>query len=292
MKENIEAQYLKLVDNIIKNGKLIPNRTGISAYTLCHAMLTHDFKDGFPLMTTKRVPMKLVAVELEGFIKGITDKKWFQDRGCEIWSDWANPQKVKYGTDEESKLNMRKERDLGKIYGYQWKNFNSEGYDQLKTVIETINNNKKNGIHDRRMIVSAWNPLQLNEMALPPCHILYHVSIHGDFLNLCWFQRSCDMMLGVPFNISSYALLTVLIAKETGFKPGILTGFLSDVHIYENHIENAKIQIQRKPYKFPTLNPGEFTTILSNDDEDGWDHTKIKVENYQHHPDLKYDIAV
>lgn len=286
---------MNLIKKIINYGELIQNRTNIPAYTLAHEMLSHNFEDGFPLMTTKSVPMRVVAVELEGFINGITDKKWFQDRNCMIWNDWCNPMKVPYGTDEESKRKMMEEIDLGNIYGFQWRNFNSEKSeksDQLKNVIDTIHKNKKIGIHDRRMIVSAWNPLQLHQMALPPCHILFHVSIHGDKLNLCWFQRSCDMMLGVPFNIASYALLTVLLAKETGFKPGIVTGFLSDVHVYENHVENAKIQIEREPYKFPNLSLGEFDTILTIPNTVKWDHTKIKIEEYKHHPNLRYDIAV
>ena len=161
---NIEAQYLELVQRILNEGFLKPNRTGTPAYTIAHTMLQHDFEQGFPLLTTKKMPFKIIAVELEGFLKGITDKRWFQERGCHIWDEWCNPQKVPYANDEATKSMMLAEPDLGPIYGAQWQDFNSAGFDQVNNIINTI----KTDPNSRRMVCSAWNPQQMNQMALPP----------------------------------------------------------------------------------------------------------------------------
>jgi len=281
--DSIEAQYLKLVSHVLSNGVWKKNRTGVRALTIVHAMLSHDMSLGYPLLTTKKMPFKVMAVELEGFLKGIKDKRWFQERNCHIWDDWCSPKKVPYGIDEDTIKRMAAEPDLGPIYGVQWRDFNEEGqFDQVKSIIETLKTDKYN----RRMVCSAWNPLQLGEMALPPCHILWHVTVLEDRLNLCWFQRSCDLMLGIPFNIASYALLLELLAKESGFKPGILTGFLSDVHIYENHLDGAKLQIQREPLPFSKLHFKKFTNLFE------WTYEDCEVKDYKSHDRIKFDIAV
>jgi len=182
-------------------------------------------------------------LELEFFIKGLTSKRWLQDRGCWIWNEWANTKKVPYGNDPETKEQMFLEDDLGAIYGKQWRNFG--GVDQLERVVITLKTNP----NDRRMIVSAWNPPELSFMALPPCHVMYQIIVINDTINLNWYQRSVDTMLGLPYNIASYGLLLELLAKESGLIPARLCGMLGDVHIYENHIENAKIQLWREPSK-------------------------------------------
>jgi len=293
--------YLDLVKKIIDAPESAwkGNRTGIRAKSISGYMIEHDMSEGFPLLTTKQVSLKMVAVELEFFIKGLNDKQWLKDRGCHIWDEWCNPQKVPYGNDDETKMKMAAENDLGFIYGWQWRNFNGEtrdkectdrynsqtGYDQLVEVVNKLHTNPS----DRRMIVSAWNPNQLNQMALPPCHLLWQVVVTGekfDTLNLNWYQRSCDTMLGIPFNIASYALLLKLLAAEAGMKEGKLCGMLGDVHIYENQIETAKIQLEREPYALPTLELPGFTDFFS------WTYEQRKIVNYKHHPKLEYPLAV
>lgn len=280
---NIEVQYLDLVKEILNEGFLKPNRTGVSAYTVLPHLLEHDCSLGFPILTTKGVPFRLIATELEGFIKGITDKRWFEERNCMIWSDWANPQKVPYGNDEETKQKMREEPDLGCIYGYEWRNFNSEGFDQLKMVVDTL----KKDPYNRRMLCSAWNPCQMNQMALPACHVLWQVTYLENKLNLIWYQRSCDLMLGVPFNIASYGLLLHLLAKECGYEVGFLSGVLSDVHIYETHVDGANIQIQRQPHPCPTLKISDDFTDIFN-----WTADQCSLENYEHDEKIEFPIAV
>jgi len=258
-------------------------------------MFEHDMSEGFPLLTTKKVPFRLVATELEFFIKGITDKKWLQERNNHIWDEWASPAKTPYGHTQDTRQRMLEERDLGPIYGFQWRHFGAsyssydadyagQGYDQLKTLVQTLKQNP----HDRRMIVSSWNPLVLAQMGLPPCHYSFQVTVINDTLNLLWNQRSVDVMLGLPFNIASYALLLHLLAKEAGFKEGKLIGFLADVHLYVNHLEGAREQILRDPhlYQFPQLVTELFTSIFD------WCAHDSKLLHYESYPPIKFEIAV
>ncbi|NQU77736.1 thymidylate synthase [Candidatus Falkowbacteria bacterium] len=288
-------QYLDIVKDILENGEKKPNRTGIDTIVVPGVMFKHDMSAGFPLLTTKKTPFRLVASELEFFIKGITDKKWLQDRGNHIWDEWASPKKAPYGHDEESKKRMASERDLGPIYGWQWRHFNAEykdyntdytnqGVDQLKNVVGTL---KKNPT-DRRIIISAWNPSMLDQMALPPCHFCFQITTTNDKLNLFWSQRSIDTMLGLPFNIASYALLLHLLAKESGLKEGTLVGFLSDTQIYVNHVEGAKEQLTRDPNKYPlpTIKTNDFTSIFD------WQSEDTELINYQSYPRISFEIAV
>jgi len=202
--KNGEVEYLKLIKEILDEGILSSNRTGIRAYTVPHMMLTHNMQLGFPLLTTKKMAWKSIRVELEGFIKGITDKRWYQERGCHIWDEWCNPERLPVGlNNEQRKAYQLQEAELGPIYGAQWRNYNNQGYDQLKVIVDKL----KSDPTDRRMVCVAWNPLVLQQQALPPCHYTWQVTVTGDYLNLCWGQRSCDFLLGVPFNIASYGLL-------------------------------------------------------------------------------------
>ncbi|MCF6276898.1 MAG: thymidylate synthase [Candidatus Magasanikbacteria bacterium] len=288
-------QYLDIVKNVLENGEKKENRTGVDTIAVAGAFFQHDMSKGFPMLTTKRVPIRLVSSELEFFIKGLTDKQWLQDRNNHIWDEWAYPKKAPYGHSEEAKKKMREERDLGAIYGFQWRNFNApydhhtsdysgKGVDQLKNVVDKLKTNP----HDRRMIVSAWNPTMINEMALPPCHYAFQVTVINGKLNLLWNQRSVDVMLGLPFNIASYALLLHLLAKESGFEEGRLIGFLADTHIYENHINGAKEQLTRDVTKFqlPKIETENFSSIFD------WQYTDTKLSNYQSYPRIKFDIAV
>lgn len=287
--------YLDIVEKILKEGKKVDTRTGIKAYTIAGAIFEHDMSKGFPLLTTKKVPLRLIANELEFFIKGITDKKWLQDKNNHIWDEWAKPQLAPYGHDEESKKRMLEERDLGPIYGFQWRHFNApyekfdsdytgKGIDQIKKVVETLKTNPR----DRRMVVSAWNPQQFGEMALPPCHYAFQVTVIDGKLNLLWNQRSVDTMLGLPFNIASYALLLHLLAKESGLEEGKLVGFLADVHIYENHLKGAKEQLSRdtNKYKLPKIETGNWKSIFD------WSGEDTKVLDYQSYEKISFEIAV
>lgn len=500
MAKNIDVQYLELVDKILKEGVLKENRTGIDTKAIAGAMIEHDMSEGFPLLTTKKMYFKGVKVELEGFIKGITSKQWFKDKGCNIWNEWANPMKAPYGHDDASKARMLEEDDLGKIYGYQWVNFGSQNkqiisfppkvtkfqttdkielphgkdqnewyyfpkvcgvaclgkpiessnkkledilyknwYDMVnrcvnpestqfafygragvkicdrwlcfenyradviqlprwqdklrdpsgfvldkdyygakvyapdtcvylsteenimynnsslylvssveqevhcltkREVAEILGFSRKNvdtyldknkeyegwrireikdgNVHryqlpvnqlrrivttlkknpnDRRMICSAWNASELEEMALVPCHTHWQVTVINGKLNLAWYQRSVDVPLGLPFNIASYGLLLHLLAKEAGLKEGRLIGFLMDTHIYVNQVDALQEQICREPMKLPTIATytKEVDGRLFSDeifDVFKWEHNHTLLNAYVSHPPVKFDIAV
>jgi len=467
-------QYKNIVRNVLNNGQLKNNRTGIDTIAIAGSMFEHDMSEGFPLLTTKYVPINLVASELEFFIKGLTDKNWLKERNNHIWDEFSFVDgRSLLRTEEERKIYQLKSNDLGCLYGYQWSKFNSDkriqppnanipykqlintkeplhesqlcgsfyeldtfdkeiliqfketgftkkiskiqfeskvikdpyylkyynvactgvpdnkhpyieelksiwinmisqcynknskdynmygeagvrvsndwlifeyfledvlnisgskskiedwdnyyldkdiigngfmyskeyckweaiknqskhkntsinhdkrntGLNQLKTLVSMLKTNP----NDRRMIVSAWNPIDLHKMALPPCHYSFQVTVINDKLNLMWNQRSVDVALGLPFNIASYGLLLLLLAKETGFKPGKLIGFLGDVHIYENHIEKLLKQIERHTFPLPELIIYKFNSIFD------WQYIDIFLGNYDFHPAIKYEIAV
>jgi thymidylate synthase len=286
-------QYLDILKCIIEVGARKENRTGVDAITLPGAMFEHDMKDGFPLLTTKLVPFRLVASELEFFIKGLTDKKWLQDRNNHIWDEWCSPELVPYGHDDETKARMKIENDLGPVYGWQWRNFGAcytgcgsppqgDGIDQLSNMVKQL----KKDPSDRRMIVSAWNPRDHHRMALPPCHYGFQVTVVGGKLNLLWNQRSVDTALGLPFNIASYALLLHLLARNVGLEEGRLVGFLADTHIYVNHLEGIQQQLFREPYPLPQIVTEGAKDIFS------WQYENSRVENYQHHSKISFEIAV
>lgn len=285
--------YLNIVRQVLDKGGLKSNRTGVDAITLPGTIFEHDMKDGFPLLTTKSVPFRLVSSELEFFIKGITDKEWLRSRNNHIWDEWCSPEIVPYAHDAETKAKMVAERELGPIYGWQWRNFGAEyvaydqpprgkGIDQLKKLVDTLKTNPQ----DRRMIVTAWNPVDFHRMALPPCHYGFQVTVVDGKLNLMWNQRSVDTALGLPFNIASYALLLHLLAKESGFQEGRLIGHLADTHIYINHIEGIHEQLSRDPHPLPKIITPEFTNIFD------WKYEDSKIEDYTHHPKIAFEIAV
>lgn len=287
--------YLNIVQKVLDEGVQKSNRTGTDAIAIAGAIFEHDMNLGFPLLTTKKMPYKVIASELEFFIKGITDKTWLQERNNHIWDEWAYPKKAPYGHDEAAQKKMKEEKDLGPIYGFQWRHYNApyysfnsdytnQGVDQFKRLVEKL----KSDPNDRRMIVMAWNPLALQDMALPPCHYGFQVTVINKKLNLLWNQRSVDTMLGLPFNIASYATLLHLLAKETGYEEGKLVGFLADVHIYINHLDGAREQLTRDPdmYPLPKIITENFTSIF------GWQYTDTKIEGYQSYPRIELPIAV
>jgi len=473
--------YLNIVDNILSEGQMKENRTGTRALTTFCEIFRHDMSTGFPLLTTKKMYTRGIAVELEGFIQGITNKHFFKDRKCNIWNDWCSNKKVPYGHDAETLKNMKEEPDLGKIYGYSWRNFgantksivkvpkpednlyknknypeeatncgvaiignpqkeldkdtenilyknwydminrcynpkasqykyygekgmrvvdewliyanyrkdikmlprwqdkmrsprqfhlnkdyfghsfyspdncvflnhkenilyNSSSYyhvydveqdqtyeflskrgigaflgfnrksvdtyiDQDKTYkkrytirtaaeeeylyryklpfdqLQHIVNKLKTDPNDRRMVVSAWEPSNFDDIALHPCHVMFHLTYVNNKVNLVWFQRSNDFLIGNPYNIASYALLLTLICQTVGMEPGELVGIFSDCHIYEDHIEQVKEQLTRDPYPLPKVK------IESNNIFE-WTHEDLEIEDYQYHPSIKYPIAI
>lgn len=285
--------YLDITKRVLDEGVEKKDRTGTGTIAIAGAMFKHNMGDGFPLLTTKSVPMRLVASELEFFLRGICDKKWLQDRNNHIWDEWCTPLKIPYAHDEETKKKMMEERDLGPIYGWQWRhfgakyidyktNYEGQGVDQIKRLIHLL----KTKPHDRQMLVLAWNPVDVEKVVPPFCHYGFQVTVINNKLNLMWNQRSIDVALGLPFNIASYGLLLHLLAKETGFKEGKLVGFLGDTHIYVNHVEGLKEQLSRQPMKLPIIKTENFTSIFD------WEYEDSKVENYEHHPRIKFDIAV
>jgi thymidylate synthase len=278
--------YKDYLQYVLDNGVMTANRTGINTLACSGYMLKHDMKDGFPLLTTKKMGIKNIASELEMFIKGIQDKRWLQERNNHIWDEWCNPKKVPYGNDEETKAKMMAEPDLGPIYGKQWVCFNgdSEKGNQLKNVIEMI----KKDPTSRRLIVSAWNPLQLDQMALPPCHVGFELLCYPEqgTMDIIWAQRSCDSFLGVPYDLASYALLLTLICKETGYTPGSVYGMLGSCHIYENHFDVVKEQLSRPTHKLPTIEIENWKSIWD------WQYTDVKLLNYESEGKLVGAIAV
>lgn len=260
-------QYLDLLKDVLENGQDADNRTGVYARKVFGRQARYDLSKGFPLVTTKKTFLKGIIYELLWLISGDTNIKFLLDHNVHIWDEWADAN-----------------GNLGPVYGHQWRNFNSQGIDQIKDVIERIKKNPQ----DRRLIVTAWNPAQIEQMALPPCHCFFQFDVTPDGkLNCMLYQRSCDMFLGVPFNIASYALLTMMVAQVCGLQPGEFVHTLGNAHIYSNHFEQVKLQLSRDPYPLPTMkiNP-EVKDI------DDFKFEDFELVDYQCHPAIKGDVAV
>lgn len=260
-------QYLEILKDIMDNGQDADNRTGIYARKVFGRQMHFDLSKGFPLVTTKKVFLKGIIHELIWLLSGTTNIKYLTDNNVHIWDEWA---------DENG--------NLGPVYGAQWRNFNGEGIDQIKDVIARIKKNSQ----DRRLIVTAWNPAEIEQMALPPCHCFFQFDVTPDGrLNCQLYQRSCDMFLGVPFNIASYSLLTLMMAQVCGLKPGEFVHTLGNAHIYNNHFEQVKLQLSREPYPLPQMkiNP-EVKDIFDFRYED------FELVDYQCHPAIKGEVAV
>lgn len=262
-------QYLDLLDYVLKNGSEKKDRTGTGTISTFGYQMRFDLADGFPLLTTKKLHVKSIIHELLWFLKGETNTRYLNENGVRIWNEWA---------DESG--------ELGKIYGYQWRSWSAadgENIDQIKNVIDSLKNNPDS----RRHIVSAWNVGDLDKMALPPCHILFQFYVSDEKLSCQLYQRSADIFLGVPFNIASYSLLLMMMAKQTGYLPGEFIHTLGDAHIYKNHLEQVRLQLTREPRKLPKMliNPNVnsiFEYSLSD----------FQLENYDPHPHIKGKISV
>jgi thymidylate synthase len=262
-------QYLELLDHVLKTGTEKKDRTGTGTISVFGYQMRFNLEEGFPLLTTKKLHLKSIIHELLWFISGDTNTKYLNDNGVKIWNEWAD-----------------KDGNLGPVYGYQWRSWPSGGgkkIDQLENVIRSI----KQIPDSRRHIISAWNVGELDKMALPPCHILFQFYVAGGKLSCQLYQRSADIFIGVPFNIASYALLTLMVAQVTGLKPGDFVHTLGDAHIYLNHVEQVKLQLTREPYKLPgmTLNP-EIDDILQ------FRYDDFNLSDYFSHPHIKGDISI
>lgn len=261
--------YLDLLSHILERGKEKKDRTGVGTLSTFGYQMRLDLKKGFPLLTTKKIHLKSVVYELLWFLKGDTNIKYLKDHGVTIWDEWAN-----------------EEGELGPVYGRQWRSWQARdgrAIDQISNLIERIKKNPD----DRRLIVSAWNVAEVEEMALPPCHCLFQFYVEDDRLSCQLYQRSADAFLGVPFNIASYALLTMMVAQVTGLRPNEFIHTFGDLHIYLNHLEQVKLQLSREPRPLPAIkiNP-RVKDIFSFQYED------FQLENYDPWPAIKAPIAV
>lgn len=264
----IETPYEDLLREVYEHGTAKGDRTGTGTRSLFGKQIRFDLAESFPLITTKRVHFKSVAYELLWFLRGEGNTKYLTDNGVTIWDEWANSQ-----------------GDLGPVYGVQWRSWPTPGgghIDQIANVIEQLRQNPDS----RRHLVSAWNVAELDEMALMPCHAFFQFYVADGKLSCQLYQRSADMFLGVPFNIASYALLTLMVAQQTGLEPGEFIWTGGDCHIYDNHVEQVEKQLAREPFPYPTIKIAKRDSIFDYEFED------FEIVNYQHHPGIKAPVAV
>ncbi|MFM7100200.1 MAG: thymidylate synthase [Verrucomicrobiota bacterium] len=261
--------YHDLLRQVLTTGRYKSDRTGTGTYSLFGAQLRFPLGQGFPLVTTKKVHLRSIIHELLWFLRGDTNVRWLQERGVSIWDEWAGP-----------------DGSLGRVYGAQWTDWRApdgRSINQIEWVVNEIRRNPDS----RRLLVSAWNPGELDRMALPPCHTLFQFYVSGGELSCQLYQRSADLFLGVPFNIASYALLTLMVAQVTGLAPGDFVHTLGDVHLYANHLEQAREQLGREPRPLPRmkLNPArrELLEFVFED---------FELEGYDPHPAIKAPVAV
>lgn len=262
-------QYLDLLSHVMEHGIEKRDRTGTGTVSTFGYQMRFDLSGRFPLMTTKKLHLKSIIHELLWFLSGSTNVRYLQENGVRIWNEWADP-----------------DGNLGPIYGYQWRSWpasDGRSIDQVKNVVTSLKNNPDS----RRHIISAWNVGEIEKMALPPCHILFQFYVAGDRLSCQLYQRSADIFLGVPFNIASYSLLTMMMAQVTGYKPGEFIHTLGDAHIYLNHIDQVKLQLTRDPRMLPvmSLNP-DVMDIL------GFTYADFSLSEYDPHPAIKGEISV
>ena len=275
---NIEKQYQGILRKLVLYGKEKSDRTGTGTLSYFGDQIRHNMSEGFPLLTTKKMAVKTMMTELKWFLKGRTDIQYLRDNNCKIW-------------DGDYEKSGRTDGELGPIYGKQWRNWTSQKFDvakgngyllEIDQIAKLIVDIKKNP-DSRRLMVSAWNVGELDEMTLPPCHDGFQCYVQDGKLSLMWSQRSVDAFLGLPFNIASYGTLLLLLCKETGLEPGELIGNLGDVHLYKNHIQQAKEQIVREPFNLPKID------LINVDVLNGeFGYTLI---DYEHHPSIKAPLS-
>jgi len=277
--------YLDLLRKVLDEGVERDDRTGTGTKSLFGYQMRMDLQEGFPLLTAKKVHLKSIIHELLWFVRGQTNVRHLQEVGVTIWDEWATP--------EQTKRFGRNEGDLGPVYGHQWRNFGAteredgtyerDGFDQLSYVLEQIKSNPES----RRLIISGWNPLEAERVALPPCHTLFQFYVSGGRLSCQLYQRSADVFLGVPFNIASYALLNMMIASVSGLEPGEFIHTFGDVHLYRNHVEQARLQLSRRPRPLPTM---VIDPEVKNLYDFRYEHFQLK--DYLPYPRIKAPVAV
>jgi thymidylate synthase len=263
-----ERQYLNLLQDILDNGVERGDRTGVGTKGVFGRQMRFDLARGFPLLTTKKLHRKSIILELLWFLRGDTNVRWLQERGVSIWNEWADDN-----------------GELGPVYGKQWRSWTAPDgrvIDQIASVADALRTNP----NSRRHIVSAWNPAEVEDMALPPCHCLFQFFVADGKLSCQLYQRSADVFLGVPFNIASYALLTMMMAQVTGYEPGEFVHTLGDAHLYLNHLDQAKLQLTREPAPLPTL------TLAPKTDLFGFEYEDFQLSGYNPHPSIAAPIAV
>lgn len=278
-------QYLDLLKLVLEHGGKKSDRTGTGTVSVFAHQMRFDLSKGFPIVTTKRVHFRSVAIELLWFLRGDTNVQYLQDNKVTIWDEWA--------TSEQTARFGRPAGELGPVYGHQWRNFgatqaadgsyNNDGFDQLKWLVNEIKTNP----NSRRLIVSGWNPREANEVALPPCHTLFQFFVQDGKLSCQLYQRSADIFLGVPFNIASYALLTHMIAQVCNLQVGDFVWTGGDCHLYSNHFEQAELQLSRDPLPLPQLKLNPAVTDLFD-----FTFEDIELVGYEHHPAIKAPVAV
>jgi thymidylate synthase len=262
-------QYLDLLDHILAKGLEKSDRTGTGTRSVFGYQMRFDLQSSFPLLTTKKLHLKSIIYELLWFLKGDTNIRYLQEHGVNIWNEWANSA-----------------GQLGPIYGAQWRSWRTADggtLDQIEQVIQQIKTNPDS----RRLIVSAWNAGEIHKMALPPCHVLFQFYVAQGRLSCQLYQRSADVFLGVPFNIASYALLTLMVAQVCGLQPAELIHTFGDVHLYTNHIEQARVQLKRHPYPPPQMQLNPAVASISD-----FTYEDFTLINYQAHPAIKAEVAV
>ena len=264
-----ERQYLELLEEVLERGARKTDRTGTGTQSVFGRQLRFGLADSFPLLTTKKLHVKSILYELLWFLRGDTNIKWLQERGVTIWDEWA---------DENG--------SLGPVYGYQWRHWRTPDGREIDQIAQVIDSLKKKP-DSRRHIVSAWNPADVDDMALPPCHALFQFYVANGRLSCQMYQRSADLFLGVPFNIASYAFLTLMVAQVTNLKPGEFILTLGDAHLYLNHLEQAREQISREPRPFPKLRLNPAVRDLLD-----FKYEDFTLEAYDPHPAIKAPIAV
>ncbi|MBW1754553.1 MAG: thymidylate synthase [Deltaproteobacteria bacterium] len=277
--------YLDLLRKVLDDGVQREDRTGTGTRSLFGYQLRVDLREGFPLVTTKKVHLKSIIHELLWFVRGETHVTQLQEVGVSIWDEWA--------TAEQTARFGRKEGDLGPVYGHQWRNFGAteredgsyerDGFDQLTQVLDQIRDNP----NSRRLIISGWNPSEAERVALPPCHTLFQFYVSDGRLSCQLYQRSADVFLGVPFNIASYALLTMMVASVSGLEPGDFVHTFGDVHLYSNHVDQARLQLSRQPRPPPTM-----LIDPSVDNLFDFRHEHFQLKDYLPHPRIKAPVAV
>ncbi|MBL8557756.1 MAG: thymidylate synthase [Hyphomonadaceae bacterium] len=268
-KTHADVQYLALLRDVLESGSHRDDRTGVGARSVFGRQLRFDLAEGFPLLTTKKLHTKSIVAELIWFLRGETNVKWLQEQGVSIWDEWADAN-----------------GDLGPVYGKQWRSWaapDGRVIDQISGIVESL----KTMPYSRRHIVSAWNPADVDSMALPPCHCLFQFYVADGKLSCQLYQRSADVFLGVPFNIASYALLTHMMAQVTGLAPGEFVHTFGDAHLYSNHVDQAREQLSRSPMNLPTINLNSAKRNLFD-----FMPEDIKFEGYKAHPTIKAPIAV